>query len=231
MSSLVCRKQLRDIFCLTILLCTALNCFAGGLSEQRNEAKKHITLQGKSANLLSLDDVLLNNKSIYVDSQSSQKDQKLEPILIRVTGYSAYGSKDDAVSEPKRLEAMRASKIDAYRALAERVYGISIKGTSKVQGFVMKEDQLAIGFDSYIRGARVVSINENKGIGFETVLELMLPGNFDDCLNKVNQFKHGYNCLRPLPDTSFYLEEGGSETGKSGVKTSSGYQGSTYFLK
>ena len=122
-----------------------------------------------------------------------------EPIVIRVTGYGAFGKKEDADFEPKRLMALRASKLDAYRALAERVYGATLTGTSTVEDFVMKHDDFGIAVDSFVRGARVVSISENKGAGFETVLELLLPGDFQDCLTKVNSFRNGSNCLRPLP--------------------------------
>jgi outer membrane protein FlgP len=123
----------------------------------------------------------------------------IEPIVVRVTGYGAYASKEDALSEPKRLMAIRSSKLDAYRAMAERLYGIGISGKSSVDEFVLKSDGLAAALDSFVRGARVVSIIENKDRGFETVLEVLLPGNFNECVNKVNHFKYGADCLRPLP--------------------------------
>ena len=96
-----------------------------------------------------------------------------------------------------------------------------------MKNFTLKEDHFAVALDSHVRGARVVSVNEKKGIGFETVLELMLPGNFDDCLNKVNNFKNGLNCLRPLPNTSLLLEE---EDTKNTSYSTGRYQGSGYFL-
>lgn len=123
----------------------------------------------------------------------------IEPIVVRVTGYGAYASKEDALSEPKRLMAIRAAKLDAYRAMAERLYGIGISGKSSVDEFVLKTDGFAAALDSFVRGARVVSIIENKDRGFETVLEVLLPGNFNECVNKVNNFKYGAECLRPLP--------------------------------
>lgn len=231
MSLLMC-VRLQKSFCMALFVFISLNSFAGGVAERKNEARKHASLEDKMVHQLTLDDVMPGNKTVVIGPKNNGSEHKLEPILIRVTGYSAFESEADAKSEPKRLLAQRASKIDAYRALSERVYGLSIKGQSKVKDFVLKEDQLAIGFESYIRGARVVSINEKKGIGFETVLELMLPGNFDDCLNKVNQFRHGLNCLKPLPTSSLYLDQtGGIPTSKSANKSSTQYQGSSYFLK
>jgi len=150
------------------------------------------------------------NKELELNINST-----LDPLLVRVTGYGAYAHKKDSKSESKRLMALRASKLDAYRALAERVYGTGISGSSTVHDFVMKHDSFGTVVDSYIRGARVVSISEDKGTGFETVLELLLPGNFKDCLSKVNNFRYGSECLRPLP-TINSNDRGGAVSKKSG---------------
>ncbi len=126
------------------------------------------------------------------------------PIIVRVTGYAAYQvpgkskDKSEMTADPKRLLAIRASKLDAYRNLAERVYGIALQGRSSVKDFELQEDHFAAAIDTVIRGARVVSISENKSTGIETVLELLLPGHFQDCLNKINNFRYGDDCLRPL---------------------------------
>lgn len=206
-------------------------CFSGGVSDRKHESRTHISTEGVETYQLSLDEVLPSSKSIFIKPSSHQAEVKQEPILIRVTGYSAFDAEVDVKSESKRLLALRASKLDAYRSLAERVYGLSISGKSMVKDFVLKEDRFAIGLDSYIRGARVVSVNEKKGIGFETVLELMLPGNFDDCLNKVNNFKNGLNCLRPLPNTSLYIGNDGTHSSTRKSKSSTGrHHGSGYFL-
>jgi len=206
-------------------------CFSGGVSDRKHEARTHISTEGVETYQLSLDEVLPSSKSIFIKPSSDQVEVKREPILIRVTGYSAFDAEVDTKSESKRLLALRASKLDAYRSLAERVYGLSISGKSVVKDFVLKEDRFAVGLDSYIRGARVVSVNEKEGVGFETVLELMLPGNFDDCLNKVNNFKNGLNCLRPLPNTSIYLGHDDTNSSKSKSQPSTGrHHGSGYFL-
>ena len=206
-------------------------CFSGGVSDRKHESRAHISTEGVETYQLSLDEVLPSSKSIFIKPSSDQVEETREPILIRVTRYSAFDAEVDAKSESKRLLALRASKLDAYRSLAERVYGLSISGKSMVKDFVLKEDRFAVGLDSYIRGARVVSVNEKEGVGFETVLELMLPGNFDDCLNKVNNFKNGLNCLRPLPNTSLYLGNDDSNSSASKSRSSTGrHQGSGYFL-
>lgn len=133
------------------------------------------------------------------------------PILIRVTGYGAYQKPEDRKSESKRLMVLRASKLDAYRNMAERVYGATISGASTVEDYSLKNDAVASMVDSVIRGARVISITEHKTKGVETILELMLPANFHDCLNKVNSFVNGRNCLRTIPAHAPKVVSSGSE--------------------
>lgn len=214
------------------LSCMVLSFYSyAGQADKKHEERKHISSTGNLAPVLSLDDVLPGSKSLFIAPSSDKEESILEPILIRVTGYSAFESEQDAKSEPKRLLALRASKLDAYRELAERVYGLSISSQSLVNGFVMKEDRFAVEMDSFVRGARVVSISEREGLGFETVLELILPGNFNDCINKVNQFKNGLNCLRPLPKASYLLDQVKSSEKAQANSERSMRQGSGYFLK
>lgn len=122
-----------------------------------------------------------------------------EPILIRVSGYGTYEKDKDRLSEQKRLMAMRASRLDAYRALAERVYGTSIIGSSTVKEFVLQDDGYRTMIDSVIRGAKVITVTEQKGGTYETVLELLLESRFRECLTYVNHFRYSEECRLPLP--------------------------------
>lgn len=124
------------------------------------------------------------------------------PITIQATGYAFYQATEDGKPDPKRLLAIRASKLDAFRSLAERVYGLSLAGNSSVQGFELQSDSFSTQIESVIRGARVVSVIENKQTGIETVLELTLPGDFVDCINSVNSFKASAECTQPLAKSS-----------------------------
>ncbi len=159
--------------------------------------------------------------------EEAEKIKPLPPIVVRVTGYGAYAASESGKADPKRLLAIRASKLDAYRNLAERVYGISIAGNSTVKDFMLEHDGFATAVDTVIRGARVVSISENQNTGIETVLELILPGEFQDCLNKVNSFKNGSNCLRPLSEMR------ADASGMAGMQSRSRPQDmeSVYFLQ
>ena len=155
-----------------------------------------------------------NSKTTSVKTNSSQ------------TNGSHKTDSQTTSRETQRLLAIRASKLDAYRALAERIYGIGISGSSTVKDFALQSDGFAAIVESYVRGARVVSVIENKNTGMETVLEVLLPGDFQDCLNKVNNFKYGLECLQPLMHSSFNnVELDQSQSGKGQAMQS------MYFLK
>lgn len=60
-------------------------------------------------------------------------------------------------SDPQqRLLAKRAAQVDAYRKLAEIVSGLQIDSQTYVRDFVAESDQIRTGFDTFIKGARVV---------------------------------------------------------------------------
>ena len=133
------------------------------------------------------------------EDEDGEVAQSKPPITIQATGYAFYQPPADGKADPKRLLAIRASKLDAFRNLAERVYGLSLSGESSVKSFELQDDSLSTQIETVIRGARVVSVIENQKTGIETVLELSLPGEFVDCINSVNSFKASAECMQPLP--------------------------------
>ncbi len=128
-----------------------------------------------------------------------QPQANYDPIVIRVSGYGALEKEEQAKSPRYRLLAMRASKLDAYRALVERIYGTVIYGTSTVNSLVLEHDEFRGIVDSVIRGARVLSVSGMKEGGYETVLEVVLSSRFRACLTNVNYFRYTEECRMPLP--------------------------------
>ncbi len=157
-----------------------------------------------------------SNREVDVDTSTSS--DYVEPIVFRVTGYGAFPSEKARLSESQRLLAMRASKLDAYRSLAERVYGTVVVGNSSVRDFVLKDDSFRTMVDSVIRGAKVISVLDNKRGSFETVVELQLEPQFRECLTHVNQFKYNSECSMPLAysnDSSASVQLKSSSSGQS----------------
>ncbi len=134
------------------------------------------------------------------DRNKAQNTVKFEPITVRVSGFGTYeDASKDRLNTRKRLMARRASRMDAYRNLAERVYGTVIYGSSTVNDFVLRNDMFRAYVDSYIRGAKMVAVNEHSDGVIETVMELKLEPRFRDCVSKVPDDKVRELCPIPMP--------------------------------
>ncbi len=121
------------------------------------------------------------------------------PVVLRVTGYGAYDLEAAKKSGQVRLDAVRVSRLDAYRALAERVYGTRVVSTTEIDRLKIKQDRLVASVDSSIRGAQVVAINEMQPGTIETVLELVLDNSFHQCLIDASPVRDNAACRIPFP--------------------------------
>lgn len=105
--------------------------------------------------------------SVATDTQAHAPKTKMTAI-----GHGAYGSYDRYTDGQKKLMAMRASKLDAYRALAELVYGVRVAGTSTVGAMAIQNDNFRVSIDAYVRGARVTSVIQTADGNYETTVEM-----------------------------------------------------------
>ena len=115
------------------------------------------------------------------NAQSSTKvthtSNRSESLIITVTGYGAPN--DHTQNKPQQmLMAMRASEVDAYRTLAERVQGVQLSASTKVADFVTNYDHLRAVVDSYIQSSKVISQGLTNQGYYETTLSLTLDQEF-----------------------------------------------------
>lgn len=118
-----------------------------------------------------------------------------DPIIVRTTGYSAPTTNKSFSKAQQRLMTMRGSKLDAYRNLAERVYGIDISSNNSVSNMIAQHDEIRAYVDAYLVGAKIVSQRELADGTFETVVELALKENFRQCVSSVQAMRSDPNCL------------------------------------
>ncbi len=130
------------------------------------------------------------------------------PVFLPYKTLSAIGygtvEKSDKYSRPQiKLMAMRASKMDAYRSLAEQLNGIQLRGETTVEDMEVSHDSYQVYLNAYVRGARV---KRTSAIGsdiyagddtFETVVELDLTPRFYECINGSSELIN--QCLQQTP--------------------------------
>lgn len=91
--------------------------------------------------------------------------------VLTAVGYASVSEQKGESVEEKRIRAMRASKIDAYRELAEQIYGMRVSGRASLQDQRLGTELTTGSVDGVIRGAEVVR-SYPVGDSYVTELEL-----------------------------------------------------------
>lgn len=106
--------------------------------------------------------------------------EKKAPELLKITGIGYGAESTFAAYTPgqRRLMAIRSAKLDAYRALAEQLYGIRIDSNTSVATLTAKNDSFRARVNAVVRGARVVSVTPMADNNYETVLEVYVDKKF-----------------------------------------------------
>lgn len=90
---------------------------------------------------------------------------------LLAVGYASISEQSGQNDEEKRIRAMRASKVDAYRELAEQVYGLRISGRAELTDQRLGVESTSSAVDGVIRGAEVL---RSYPVGDSYVTELKL---------------------------------------------------------
>ncbi len=106
--------------------------------------------------------------------------RKRKPQLIKIVGigYGSESTYQGYTPGQRRLMAIRASKLDAYRSLAEQIYGIKIDSNTTVSALMAKNDSFRARVNAVVRGARIVSVTPMADHNYETILEVYVDKSF-----------------------------------------------------
>ena len=88
------------------------------------------------------------------------------------TGYAVISVQNHKNPAQRRLLAIRASKLDAYRALTEQVYGQQLDANTSVADMTVMSDTFRARVEGVIYGAVLVSITPVGDDTYETTLSL-----------------------------------------------------------
>jgi hypothetical protein len=128
-----------------------------------------------------------------------------ERVRISAVGYGTESLYEAYTPGQRRLMAIRASKLDALRSLAEQINGIKIEGNTTVGAMAIKSDSFRARVNALVRGGRVVSVTPMADNNYETVVEVFVDRDFfdnymsysDTGINSPVKSSCGTNCFDP----------------------------------
>jgi len=95
-----------------------------------------------------------------------------EPVEFIGRGFSQVSGQPGGTLNERRLMAIRAARMEAYRDLTEQVHGLRITSQTTMRDAILRDDQIHGMVEGEIRGARTVSVNPLDSDSFEVVLSL-----------------------------------------------------------
>ena len=187
-------KTLAWLLCTSLLLLSVSGCSMLGFGDDEEDIEDLGSMDSEES--------LMKPVETMVDP--------VAPLILRVVGYGAVNPKAKGQSKvQKRLMAIRASRLDAYRSMAERVYGTKLSGSSTVRDLVVQNDSFRTYVDTFIHGARVISTDVLEDGSVETILEMVVDAGFRNCLTTENSMRFNSDCRSSV-----------MHNGKSGMRTS-----------
>ena len=93
---------------------------------------------------------------------------------IMATGYAVIDTQKGQSHPQRRLMAIRASRLDAYRNMAEKVYGVFVESTSQTSEMALVNENIRGRVQGLIYGSKLESITPIGRDSYETVLSLDL---------------------------------------------------------
>ena len=112
----------------------------------------------------------VSSSTLEEKSEGIGSDSESSGILA--TGYAVIDVQKGQTHAQRRLMAIRASKLDAYRNLAEQVYGLFVESSSQMAELALASESVRARVQGLVYGSRLVSISPVGVDTYETKLAL-----------------------------------------------------------
>jgi hypothetical protein len=113
---------------------------------------------------------LLSACTIPNEQLPPKADQNYQYTFTSI-GYAPIEAQPGESFDLKVLNAIKVSKLEAYKEMAEQIYGILITSNSGVQDTILMNDKIEAKVKGLVRGARVLK-SYHEGNVYITELEL-----------------------------------------------------------
>ena len=100
----------------------------------------------------------LKSSSALLNERRVAETSKYYVPSVTAVGFSSIAIQPSKSLNQRRLMAIRAAKLDAYRNLTEQLHGIYIQGETTIGEAVLTSDKLGAALRGTVIGARTVKI-------------------------------------------------------------------------
>ncbi len=100
---------------------------------------------------------LQNAQSIFAE-RTAQNDPSYFAPKLKAIGFASVAVQPSKNLNQRRLLAIRAAKLDAYRVLAEQIHGLQLDSETTVSEAVLTSDILSSAVQGVVMGAETVKI-------------------------------------------------------------------------
>ena len=114
---------------------------------------------------------ITSSTSLLNERREAETSKYYVPTISAV-GFSSIAIQPSKSLNQRRLMAMRAAKLDAYRSLTEQIHGIYIQGETTVGEAVLTSDKLGAALRGTVMGARTVKIEPTGSDTYQVELSV-----------------------------------------------------------
>ena len=94
-----------------------------------------------------------------------------DQYIFRAVGYASIAAQKGDSFDLQMLNAIKVSKLEAYKELAEQLHGVLLNAENNVNGARLQDDMIKSRVKGLVRGARVLK-SYHEGEVYITELEL-----------------------------------------------------------
>ena len=149
------------VICLFLAGCTSTNPFA----------ELSIPLNSENSSQIMPESAMDSTTALLNERRDAETSKYYVPSISAV-GFSSIAIQPSKSLNQRRLMAIRAAKLDAYRSLTEQIHGIYIQGETTVGEAVLTSDKLGAALRGTVMGAKTTRIEPTGSDTYQVELSV-----------------------------------------------------------
>ena len=160
--------DVRRIFpIIPIVICS----FVAGCSSTTPFAELTIPLNPESSSQIKPEAAIDSTTALLNERRDAETSKYYVPSISAV-GFSSIAIQPSKSLNQRRLMAIRAAKLDAYRSLTEQIHGIYIQGETTVGEAVLTSDKRGAALRGTVMGAKTTRIEPTGSDTYQVELSV-----------------------------------------------------------